>query len=61
MTYSRTPNCQIQNWNVDNEQRAFVVAVEDIKPGAELTCTFYQQCSLGSHVRYSHSHSFVTE
>ena len=51
MTYSPNPNCQIQNWNVDNQQRAFVVAVKDIAPGTELTCTFYQNCSLGHLVR----------
>lgn len=52
MAHSLTPNCQMQNWTVDNQQRVYVLAVKDIAPGAELTYTFYQQCTLGEHVRY---------
>lgn len=51
MTHSFSPNCQMQNWTVDNQQTVYVLAVKDIAPGTELTYTFYQHCSLGQHVR----------
>ncbi|DBB14181.1 TPA: hypothetical protein ACH3X3_001130 [Trebouxia sp. C0006] len=51
MAHSQDPNCQCQKWVVDNQPRAFMVALRDIAPGEELTYNYYRQCSLGEQVR----------
>ncbi len=54
MAHSQDPNCQCQKWVVDNQPRAFMVALRDIAPGEELTYNYYRQCSLGEQVRSAH-------
>lgn len=51
MAHSQDANCQCQKWVVDNQPRAFMVALRDIAPGEELTYNYYRQCSLGEQVR----------
>ncbi len=51
INHSHEANCQCQKWVVDDQPRAFMVALSDIAPGEELTYNSYQQCSLGEQVR----------
>ena len=51
MKHASNANCQSQKWVVDNQLRAYMIALRDIAPGEELTFDCYRQCSLGTHVR----------
>ena len=51
MGYSKQPSCQCQKWIVDDQPRAFMVALKDLVPGEELTFDSSSKCNLSPQVK----------